>query len=154
VSSQEETDHAGVFNAYLTTQAGLFIRDSTIGASGTPQYDHQLFGSETWLDTRYSNWGFEFGLRFDLYNNSNLINPQSSFNKQGIGRWFIKKEFSKLGFEAGFIYDQIGSGVIYRAYEQRNLGIDNALNGLKITYQWNNDWRSESIRRKTKKTIR
>ncbi|MEP7323058.1 MAG: DUF6029 family protein [Saprospiraceae bacterium] len=151
VSSQDELDHTGVFNAYLTTQAGIFIRDSSIGASGTPQYDHQLFGSETWLDTRYSNWGFDFGLRFDLYNNSNLINPQASFNKQGIGRWFIKKDFSTLGFEAGYIYDQIGSGVIYRAYEQRNLGIDNALYGLKLNYQWNADWHIKAFAGKQKK---
>ena len=91
--AQEEIDHTGIFNAYLTTQAGIFIRDSSIGASGTPQYDHQLYGAETWLDARYSNWGFDFGVRFDLYNNSNLINPQASFNKQGIGRWFIKRDF-------------------------------------------------------------
>jgi hypothetical protein len=150
-AQDEAVDHAGIFNAYLTTQAGLFIRDSSIGASGTPQYDHQLFGSETWLDTRYSNWGFDFGLRFDLFNNSNLINPQASFSKQGIGRWFIKKEFSKFGFEAGYIYDQIGSGVIYRAFEQRNLGIDNALYGLKLNYQWNENWHIKAFSGKQKK---
>ncbi|MBK6479450.1 MAG: hypothetical protein IPF93_14585 [Saprospiraceae bacterium] len=96
--------------------------------------DHQLFGGETWLDARYSNWGFDFGIRMDFYQNSNLINPQASFNQQGIGRWFVKKSFSKLGFEAGYIYDQIGSGILYRAYEQRNLGLDNALYGLKLNY--------------------
>ncbi|MBK8282609.1 MAG: hypothetical protein IPK94_21345 [Saprospiraceae bacterium] len=48
----QQEEHQGVFNAYLTTQAGIFIRDSSIGASGTPQYDHQLFGGETWLDAQ------------------------------------------------------------------------------------------------------
>ena len=32
------------------TNANLFIRDSQIGAFNIPQYDHQLFGSESWLD--------------------------------------------------------------------------------------------------------
>ncbi len=149
---QEDVEpNSGVFNAYLTTQAGIFIRDSTIGASGTPQYDHQLYGGETWLDVRYSNWGFDFGLRWDLYHNSNLINPQASFNKQGIGRWFIKRDIEKLGFEAGYIYDQIGSGIIYRAYEQRNLGLDNALLGLKINYQFNDRWRVKAFSGKQKR---
>ncbi len=149
---QEQVEqNTGTFNVYLTTQAGLFIRDSTIGASGTPQYDHQLYGSETWLDTRYSNWGFDLGLRFDIYHNSNLINPQASFNKQGIGRWFIKRDVEKLGFEAGYIYDQIGSGIIYRAYEQRNLGLDNALYGLKINYQLSDRWRVKAFSGKQKK---
>ena len=140
----------GVFNAYLSSQANVFIRDSNIGASGTPQYDRQLFGSETWLDARYSNWGLDFGLRLDLYQNSNLINPQASFNRQGIGRWFIKKEYSTLGFEAGYIYDQVGSGIIYRAYEQRNLGIDNALYGIKLRYQWNDYWHIRAFAGKQK----
>ncbi|MBK7372566.1 MAG: hypothetical protein IPL56_16260 [Saprospiraceae bacterium] len=147
----QQEEHQGVFNAYLTTQAGIFIRDSSIGASGTPQYDHQLFGGETWLDARYSNWGFDFGIRMDFYQNSNLINPQASFNQQGIGRWFVKKSFSKLGFEAGYIYDQIGSGILYRAYEQRNLGLDNALYGLKLNYDISPDWRLKAFSGKQKK---
>ena len=147
------TSHQGVFNAYLHTQAGLFVRDSTIGASGTPQYDHQLFGSESWLAMQYSNWGFDFGLRADLFQNSNLINPQASFNKQGIGRWFIKRDIEKIGFELGYIYDQIGSGIIYRAYEQRNLGLDNALYGLKLTYHINEDWNIKAFSGKQKKTV-
>lgn len=147
----EPVQTSGLFNVYLSTQANVFLRDSTIGASGTPQYDHQIFSSETWLDARYFNWGFEFGLRLDLYQNSNLINPQASFNQQGIGRWFIKRDISKLGFEAGYIYDQIGSGIIYRAYEQRNLGIDNALYGLKLKYQWNDTWHIRAFAGKQKK---
>ncbi len=145
------TSHQGIFNAYLHTQAGLFVRDSTIGASGTPQYDHQLFGSESWLAMQYSNWGFDFGLRADLFQNSNLINPQASFNKQGIGRWFVKRDIEKIGFELGYIYDQIGSGIIYRAYEQRNLGLDNALYGLKLNYHINEDWNIKAFSGKQKK---
>ena len=151
VAQDETPSGGGIFNAYLTTQANVFIRDSNIGASGTPQYDHQLFGAETWLDARYSNWGFDLGLRFDLYHNSNLINPQASFNQQGLGRWFIKRDISKFGFEAGFIYDQIGSGIIYRAYEQRNLGLDNALYGLKLQYRFNDYWQVKAFSGKQKK---
>ncbi|MEP7266985.1 MAG: DUF6029 family protein [Saprospiraceae bacterium] len=152
-NAQTETNNSssGIFNAYLHTQAGIFIRDSTIGASNTPQYDHQLFGGETWLNMTYTNWGMEFGLRADLYQNSNLINPQASFNKQGIGRWYVKRDVERLGFEAGYIYDQIGSGIIYRAYEQRNLGLDNALFGLKLNYKINGNWHAKAFSGKQKK---
>jgi hypothetical protein len=151
-SGQENTaPSGGIFNAYLQSQAGIFIRDSSIGASGTPQYDRQLFGSETWLALQYINWGFELGLRTDLFQNSNLINPQASFNKQGIGRWYIKRDQERLGFEAGYLYDQIGSGIIYRAYEQRNLGLDNALFGLKLEYRLTTDWRIKAFSGKQKR---
>ena len=56
----------------------------------------QLFGAETWMDIKYSNWGFDFGLRFDLFNNSNLLNPSGSYSDQGIGRWYIKKNLEKF----------------------------------------------------------
>ena len=59
----------------LQTNGNFFIKDSAIGASGTPQYDNLKFGAESWLNLNYSNWGFDMGLRFDLFSNSNLLNP-------------------------------------------------------------------------------
>ncbi len=43
-----------------------------------------------------------------------------------------------LTITGGYIYDQIGSGIIYRAYEERPLGIDNALLGARLEYNVNN----------------
>lgn len=115
----------------LEANGNIFIRDSRIGAANTPQYDHQLFGAEAWFDVRYSQFGFDAGLRFDLFNNSNLLNPTDSYTEEGIGMWYIHKKFNKLDVTVGYIYDQIGSGLIYRAYEVRPLMIDNALIGVK-----------------------
>lgn len=130
----------GRISGNLETNANFFIRDSLIGAANTPQYDRQLYGAEAWLNLTYSNWGFDFGLRFDLFNNSNLLNPTGSYTDQGIGRWFIKKKIHKLGITVGYLYDQIGSGIIFRAYEQRPLLIDNALFGARLTYDIAPDW--------------
>ncbi|MEO6132216.1 MAG: DUF6029 family protein, partial [Saprospiraceae bacterium] len=46
---------------------------------------------------------------------------------------------------AGHIYDQFGSGVIFRAYEERPLLIDNALVGLKLTYEISPTWTIKGI---------
>ncbi|MDX1942234.1 MAG: DUF6029 family protein [Saprospiraceae bacterium] len=129
----------------LETNANFFIRDSTIGAANTPQYDRQLYGGEAWLNLAYSNWGFDFILRFDLFNNSNLLNPTGSYSDEGIGRWFINKKINKLGISAGYIYDQIGSGIIFRAYEERPLLIDNALYGLRLSYDLAPDWQIKAF---------
>jgi len=135
----------GRFSGGFQSQANFFLRDSLIGAAGIPQYDRQLFGAQSWLDLAYSVNGFDMGLRFDLYNNSNLRNPSLSFTDQGIGRWFISKNIEKFGFTVGYIYDQIGSGIIYRAYEQRPLFIDNALYGARVTYDFNDDWQLKAF---------
>jgi hypothetical protein len=125
----------------LQTNGNFFIEDSIIGATATPQYDYQKFGSESWLNLNYSNWGFDIGVRFDLFNNSNLLNPTGSYTDEGIGRWYVQKTVGKLDLSAGYLYDQIGSGIIFRAYEERALLIDNALYGAKVGYTFNENWK-------------
>lgn len=120
--------------------ANFFIRDSLIGAANTPQYDRQLYGADAWLNLNYSNWGFDFGLRFDIFNNSNLLNPTDSYSDEGIGNWFIRKRIGDLDLAVGFLYDQIGSGIIFRSFEERPLLIDNALRGAILKYHFNDNW--------------
>jgi len=140
-ASQQASRLSGNFES----TANFFIPDSAIGAVGLPQYDRQLYGADAWMQLNYSNWGFDLGVRFDLFNNSNLLNPNGSYTAQGIGRWFIKKKIKKLGLSAGYLYDQIGSGIIFRAYEARGLAIDNALYGLRATYDINDNWRIKAF---------
>ncbi len=138
--SQEQEPSGGRISGSLEGNANFFMRDSLIGAANTPQYDRQLYGADAWMNLQYSNWGFDFGLRFDLFNNSNLLNPTSSYTDQGIGNWFVRKRINKLGITVGYMYDQIGSGIIFRAFEERPLLIDNALVGLRLTYDIAPNW--------------
>lgn len=144
-------DEGSRLSGSLEANGNFFMEDTLIGATNTPQYDHQLFGADAWLQLNYSNWGFDVGVRFDLFNNSNLLNPQGSYSAQGIGNWYIKKTIHKLGISAGYLYDQIGSGIIFRAYEQRPLLIDNALYGLRLTYDLSEDWKLKVFTGKQKK---
>jgi hypothetical protein len=129
----------------LQTNGNFFIRDSAIGAAGTPQYDKQKYGAESWLALNYSNWGFDIGVRFDVFNNSNLLNPTGSYTDEGIGRWYVHKKIDKFDLSGGYLYDQIGAGLIFRAYEERSLMIDNALKGVKIGYEFNENWKIKAF---------
>ncbi len=125
----------GRLTGSLQANGNIFIKDSLIGAANIPQYERQFFGGESWLALNYNNWGFDIGIRYDLFNNSNLLNPTDSYTDQGIGRWYVSKNINKLGISAGYIYDQIGSGLIFRAWEDRALLIDNALKGVRLSYE-------------------
>lgn len=129
----------------VQSNANFFIADPKIGATGTPQYDNQKFGAESWLALNYSNWGFDMGLRFDLFNNSNLLNPTGSFTGEGIGRWYVHKEIYGFDVSAGYLYDQIGSGILFRAYEERALMIDNALYGVQAGYRFGENWKIKAF---------
>ena len=119
----------------------FFAADSVLGTAGIPQYDYQKFGAETWLTLNYSHNGLDAGLRFDMFNNSNLLNPNASYSDVGVGRWYIHKQIDKFDISGGYLYDQIGSGIIYRSYEERTLMIDNALFGAQVGYKINDDWK-------------
>jgi hypothetical protein len=136
MSGQEK----GVISGAFETNANVFLRDSAINAINTPQYDRQFFGGEAWLNLNYAIKDFTLGVRFDMYNNSNLRNPTDSYSGLGIGRWYIQKKLDKVEISAGYLYDQIGSGVLFRAFENRPLFIDNALYGARIKYNFNDSW--------------
>lgn len=126
-----------VISGALQINANVFLKDSAINAYLQPQYQYQFFGGESWLNLNYSYQGFTAGIRYDMYLNSNLRDPNASYTDQGIGRWFVKKTFDKFTAEVGYLYDQVGSGIIYRAYEQRPLFIDNSLLGASLKYIFN-----------------
>ncbi|HRG20742.1 MAG TPA: DUF6029 family protein [Saprospiraceae bacterium] len=132
VSAQQ----GAVISGALQVNANVFLKDSAINAYLQPQYQHQFFGGESWLNLNYSYQGFTAGLRYDMFLNSNLRDPNASYTNQGVGRWFVKKTFDKFTAEVGYLYDQVGSGIIYRAYEQRPLFIDNSLLGASLKYQF------------------
>jgi len=143
--SKIKTQDSGSFSGGFQTSANAFIRDSLIGAFNIPQYDRELFGSQSWLDLGYTLNGFDLGLRFDVFNNSNLRNPNDSYTHEEIGRWHAAKKVGKLDIRVGYIYDQIGSGIIYRAFEERPLLIDNALVGARLIYDLGENWQVKAF---------
>jgi hypothetical protein len=126
----------GTLTGDFQSNINFFMKDTNIGAANNPLYDNALSGGEAWLSLRYNTEsGYTFFLRGDLFNNSNLKTPTSPMSDFGIGAWSINKEFGKLNITVGYIYDQIGSCILFRSYEDRGLLIDNALVGAEIKYK-------------------
>jgi hypothetical protein len=119
----------------METNINWFREDSLIGATGIPQYENNDVGGELWLTmiANYRDW--ELGVRLDGFKNSNLLNPNSSYTDYGLGRMYLQYRKDRLDMTLGYIYDQIGSGIIFRSYEERPLLIDNALVGGRGIYQ-------------------
>ncbi|MCD6011419.1 MAG: hypothetical protein K0Q79_1281 [Flavipsychrobacter sp.] len=131
----------GTFSGDLMMQVNFFDRDTNIKASGNPLYDNYLSGSQGWLSLRYNVKGYTFFVRADAFNNSNLKSPTSANSDFGIGAWSVNKDLKDLSITVGSIYDQIGSGLFFRAYEDRGLLIDNALVGIRLKYKLTNNIR-------------
>ena len=101
--------------------------DSLIGAKDDP---------ERWLmnaraDILYTNGGFNAGLRFEAYTPP-LPGFNAQYKGQGLANYFVSYANEQIEVTAGTFYEQFGSGMILRAYEDRYIGIDNALLGFNI----------------------
>lgn len=130
----------GVFSGNWQTSANFFQRDDKRGANESPQYFSQLSSAESWMFLNYQIKGFNIAARHDLFNNSNLLNPTGSFSGHGIGFWQLKKQIENLEITIGSFYDQFGSGLAFRAYEDRLIGIDYAIEGVHALYRFNDDF--------------
>ena len=85
------SQNPGSWSGNLETNVNLFLIDSLIGPFNVPQYDNQLVGGEAWLNLNYTRDDLRVGIRFDMYENSNLKNPVESYSAEGIGRWFRER---------------------------------------------------------------
>ena len=140
-STKAQLQLPGRLSGDLQLNANFFQRDSSIGAAGTPLYDNLLSGGEAWFTLNYTASTFDAGVRFDAFHHSNLHNPQKPFSEQGLGFWYLRKQVKELTITAGYFYDQIGTGIIYRSYEDRGLGIDYATAGIRLEYGFSDNWK-------------
>ncbi len=104
--------------------------DSTIGSEEVPE--RLLLNARA--DIRYTNGNFSAGIRFEMYQNP-LLGFDAQWKGQGVANYFVKYSGERLTVTAGHFYEQFGSGIILRTYEDRYLGIDNALFGVGLQYR-------------------
>ena len=129
----QNKDDKWVLSGNFQSVTQFFDRDDEIGAN-TVVYRKQKSSNESWLFAKLSYNTWDFSMRYDLFNNSPLLNPQASYSNQGLGFFQIRKNIKGLDITAGYFYDQFGSGTVFRAYEDRNIGIDYAVQGIRVKY--------------------
>lgn len=129
----------GQLSGDLMLNSSFYNRDTIIGAN-TTQYQHDLSSTDAWLYLNYQINGYAFAVRYDLFNNSPLLDPQESYSKQGLGLYSVSKTIDKLSITAGTFYDQFGTGIIFRAYEDRIIGLDYAIRGIDLKYSFSDNF--------------
>lgn len=133
LTEETKQQEKGQFSGNFQTNNQFYVKDSAIGAN-TTQYERELSSTDAWLFLNYKINGFSFSLRYDLFNNTPLFDPFIAYTASGIGFWQVSKDFEKLNITVGNFYDQFGTGMVFRAYEDRNIGIDYAVLGARVIY--------------------
>lgn len=106
-----------------------YFEDSVIGAPDFPEG----LGSNSFLNLIYTKGKFRAGVRYEAY----LPTMQGFLRNDGSGIPFRYAEYTteKFDIRVGNFYDQIGSGMILRAYEEWGLGYDSSLDGVKAAFR-------------------
>ena len=120
----------GVISGNIQTIGQYYQEDSIINAA-LPEH---LYGFNGFANINYQKGDFRAGIRYESYLNT-LEGYPTSFSGTGIGYRYLSWKSDNVGITIGNFYDQFGSGMIFRAYEERQLGIDNSLDGIRLTYQ-------------------
>lgn len=107
----------------------IYRPDSAISA---PEV-REKFLSNAFMLLNFNYGNFRAGIRFESYQNP-LLGFSQKFKKTGIPYRYATYVTDNLEVTAGNFYEQFGNGLIFRSYEERSLGIDNAMDGVRVVF--------------------
>ena len=100
---------------------------------GTEHSDDKVL-TNTYLDLNLGSKYVDAGARFEFLKYP-LPGYEPDFKGWGVPHFYVKGHYKNVELTAGDYYEQFGSGFVLRTYEERSLGIDNALRGGRIVYK-------------------
>ena len=126
ISSQENS-----FLGSFISNSQYYINDKK---TGDFKADNR-FRSNNYLKLEAYLTKFSFGLQVEGYAPQSLLNYSPNLDKDiAFATFFTNYNSERLDITIGHFYEQFGNGLILRSYENKQLGINNALRGGKISY--------------------
>lgn len=140
----QEQEHKDSEKGYVTgsfeSNSNYYVKDSKTGA----EYPDDHFGSNNYLKLDYYRGKFSAGIQAEGYLPAIVGHPEN-LNKVRPTNFYASWTDESFSITAGSFYDQFGSGLLLRAWEDRALGINNALLGARFTYNYQNYIRFKAI---------
>ncbi len=95
--------------------------------------DH--FGSNNYLKLDYYKGKFSAGVQLEAYLPV-LLGFPTEMEKAKLTNYYVQWADEDFNITAGTFYDQFGSGLLFRSWEDRMLGLNNALMGARFAYHY------------------
>lgn len=127
---QENKYQAGEIHGNFQFDAQNYFEDTIIGAQEVPE----RIRMNSFANINYTRGAFKAGIRYESYQKP-LLGFDPRYNGSGITYRYASYEHDGLEFTVGNFYEQFGTGLIFRSYEERGLGIDNAMDGIRLRYR-------------------
>lgn len=127
----------GSFFGGLESNSQWLLADDGINFPSGNELEKGQFRSNNYFQFNYNLGNFTAGVQYEAYLPSVLLgySPDAYDGKNNIGTYFLNFKNETLDVTGGFFYEQFGSGLILRSWEDRQLGINNAFKGIRISFK-------------------
>ena len=129
-SESDTPNEAKQFTLHGSIQSDVLTAVSEDNKIGTGTYEDK-FMTNTYAELHLLNKYFQAGTRFE-YTEHPMPGFDTDFKGWGLPYFYVKGNYKWAELTLGDFYDQFGSGLILRTYEERSLGIDNSLRGARL----------------------
>ena len=129
VANAQEPTNKGQLSGSFETNTIWYMPDKYTYNAANPLPNDRI-GSNNYLKLDYSVGKFSAGLQGELYAPV-LQGYDSALKGAQITHKYAKWTDNNFEIQVGDFYDQYGSGMIFRAYEDRALGINTGLEGVR-----------------------
>ena len=127
----------GYFFGSLESNSQWLLDDDGINFV-TPE---DQFRANNYVQLNYSLGKFTAGVQYEAYLPSALLGYSPVYDGgNNIGTYYLNFKNETLDITGGYFYEQFGSGLILRSWEDRQLGLNNALKGIRVNFQATKDF--------------
>jgi hypothetical protein len=128
--AQSPKKDIGTLSGSIETNNQLYVKD-TLTKAIVPQ---DKIGSNSFLKLDYNYKTFTAGIQMESYLPILLGYPGNMSGTKLINKYFTYRT-KNLEATVGDFYEQFGNGLVFRSFENRQIGINNAIEGLNIRFQ-------------------
>ncbi len=125
--AQMDLGRYGSISGSFETNNQVYVKDILTNAV----FPQDRIGSNNYLKVDYRLQKFSAGIQSEAYLPSLQGYPFLLNESKLVQKYFSYQE-TKFGLTIGNFYEQFGSGLIFRSWENRQLGINNAMEGVSI----------------------
>lgn len=105
---------------------------------------NQRFRTNNYLKLDYNRGKFAAGAQMEIYGPALLGYPEE-LGRGALTNFYLDWSDDNFSVTAGTFYDQFGSGLLFRSWEDRALGINNAIIGTRFSYDYKNILRFKAL---------
>ncbi len=137
VASAQVSVGGGTVSGSLESNSVWYMQDDGVPNSLNPE---NRFASNNYLKVDFGLGNFSAGIQVEAYLPALIGYDMAKYGTAGkdfvLGSKYVQWMDDNFSVYVGNIYDQFGNGIIFRSYEDRALGFNNSLEGVRATYDF------------------